>query len=164
MFEDAPRGSAEPKDGESRSHHGLMSAQLKTAKEQEQKDMSIPSPSGPCLGRLVHQRSNRRQITTSVKTGSLLLSVLAATTLPGAMAQSCISLANSTQCPAFNASSISTDSTLTGLLYVPEACLGFTANRTDKPAHSSFLSNVTDTASFDTSIQEYIAGDFSQQR
>lgn len=34
-----------------------------------------------------------------------------------ASAQSCISLQGSTQCPAFNTSSISTDSTLTGLLY-----------------------------------------------
>ncbi|KAL1303599.1 hypothetical protein AAFC00_006963 [Neodothiora populina] len=60
------------------------------------------------------------------------------------MAQNCVSLAGSSQCPAFNASSISTDSTLTGLF--------------------PFLSNVTDTASFDEQIQTYIANDYSQVR
>lgn len=42
--------------------------------------------------------------------GSILISI------PTAVAQGCISLAQSSQCSAFNASSISTDSTLTGLL------------------------------------------------
>ncbi|GAB7338880.1 hypothetical protein MBLNU457_5564t2 [Dothideomycetes sp. NU457] len=73
----------------------------------------------------------------------LLLGVVVAS-IPAAVAQNCISLAQSTQCPAFNASSISTDSTLTGLF--------------------PFLSSVTDTASFDTQIQSYISGAFAQQR
>ncbi|KAK0363378.1 hypothetical protein LTR02_012270 [Friedmanniomyces endolithicus] len=60
------------------------------------------------------------------------------------MAQTCVSLADSTACPAFNASSISTDSALVGLF--------------------SFLSSVTDTASFDSGIQTYIANGFTQLR
>ncbi|KAF2152339.1 hypothetical protein K461DRAFT_327882 [Myriangium duriaei CBS 260.36] len=58
--------------------------------------------------------------------------------------ESCISLRDSTQCPAFNASSISTSS--------------------DNIARFSFLSSVTDTASFDSQLQAYIAGSFIQQR
>jgi hypothetical protein len=49
-------------------------------------------------------------------TRTALLSILAIT--PGAMTQSCIPLAGSTQCPAFSSASISTDSTLVGFLYV----------------------------------------------
>ncbi|KAF1348086.1 hypothetical protein BDV97DRAFT_378166 [Delphinella strobiligena] len=60
------------------------------------------------------------------------------------MAQSCVSLASSSQCPAFNESSISTDSTLTGLF--------------------PFLANVTDTTSFDTQMQQYISTAFPQER
>lgn len=48
--------------------------------------------------------------------GTLLLSLLATTPI-GAVAD-CISLANSTQCPAFSAASISTNQTLIDLLYV----------------------------------------------
>ncbi|CAK3930684.1 related to SH3 domain [Lecanosticta acicola] len=60
------------------------------------------------------------------------------------MAQSCISLANSASCPAFNASSISTDSSLTALF--------------------PFLSSVGDVASFDSGIRDYIAQNFTQSR
>ncbi|KAF2145587.1 uncharacterized protein K452DRAFT_295193 [Aplosporella prunicola CBS 121167] len=60
------------------------------------------------------------------------------------MAQSCVSLATSTQCSAFNASSISTDSTLTGLF--------------------PFLADVSDTASFDQHLEDYVSGSFVQQR
>ncbi len=69
---------------------------------------------------------------------------LLATSAPAVMAQTCVSLADSTACPAFNASSISTDSALVGLF--------------------SFLSSVTDTASFDSGIQTYIANGFTQLR
>jgi hypothetical protein len=58
----------------------------------------------------------RRQRSMGFNTRTALLSILA--TVPTAMAQNCISLAGSTQCPAFNSSSISTDSTLVGFLYV----------------------------------------------
>ena len=70
---------------------------------------------------------------------------LLASSVPSAMAQdSCISLTGSTACPAFNASSISTNSNLRGLF--------------------PFLSDVTDTASFDTGITEYISGGWAQQK
>jgi len=69
---------------------------------------------------------------------------LLASTIPTAMAQNCISLTDSTACPAFNASSISTNSNLTGLF--------------------PFLSTVTDTASFDSGLREYIANGFTQAR
>lgn len=67
-----------------------------------------------------------------------------ASAAPTAMAQSCISLANSAACPAFNASSISTNSNLTGLF--------------------PFLSSVTDVSSFDSGLRDYISGDFTQLR
>ncbi|EMC91614.1 hypothetical protein BAUCODRAFT_79143 [Baudoinia panamericana UAMH 10762] len=60
------------------------------------------------------------------------------------MAQNCISLATSRECPSFNASSISTSSALVGLF--------------------PFLSSVTDTASFDSGLQSYITGGFTQLR
>ncbi|EME78431.1 uncharacterized protein MYCFIDRAFT_97502, partial [Pseudocercospora fijiensis CIRAD86] len=60
------------------------------------------------------------------------------------MAQTCVSLANSSACPAFSAASISTDTNLTALF--------------------PFLQNVSDTASFDAGIQHYIAADFTQLR
>jgi len=87
------------------------------------------------------------------------------TAIPTVVAQSCIPLANSARCPAFNASSISTDSTLTGLLYVSlqRAKLPAIHLHTNVPA-SPFLAQVTDVASFDSQIQQYIAGSFSSQR
>lgn len=70
---------------------------------------------------------------------------LLASRVPIAMAQeSCISLTGSSACPAFNASSISTNSNLTGLF--------------------PFLSDVTDLESFDSEIQSYVSGDFAQTK
>ncbi|KAF2089016.1 hypothetical protein K490DRAFT_38638 [Saccharata proteae CBS 121410] len=60
------------------------------------------------------------------------------------MAQSCVSLAGSSECSAFNSSSISTDSNLTALF--------------------PFLSGVSDTASFDDQLRSYISGDFVSER
>ncbi|KAI9836380.1 MAG: hypothetical protein M1819_001409 [Sarea resinae] len=60
------------------------------------------------------------------------------------MAQSCVSLTGSTVCPAFNASSISTDSSLT--------------------ANFPFLSYVSDTKSFDDRLTQYIATSYTQQK
>lgn len=86
---------------------------------------------------------------------------LVATALPAAMAQNCVSLAGSTQCSAFNTSSISTDSTLTGLLsvvlFIKFLLHALTPN-------SPFLTNVTDVTSFDTQIVQYIANAFPQVR
>ena len=70
---------------------------------------------------------------------------LLASRVPSAMAQeSCISLTGSTACPAFNASSISTNSNLTGLF--------------------PFLADVTDTDSFDSEIQNYVSGNYAQTK
>ncbi|OCT44793.1 SH3 domain containing protein [Cladophialophora carrionii] len=59
-------------------------------------------------------------------------------------AQSCISLAGSTACPAFNSSSISTDSTLVG--FYP------------------FLAYVTSTAEFDIQISRYVTREYVQTK
>lgn len=60
------------------------------------------------------------------------------------MAQNCISLSDSRACPAFSAASISTNDNLTGLF--------------------PFLSDVTDTDSFDSGLQDYIDNGFAQLR
>ncbi|KAF2764912.1 hypothetical protein EJ03DRAFT_281167 [Teratosphaeria nubilosa] len=60
------------------------------------------------------------------------------------MAQNCISLAGSTTCPAFNESSVSTNSALVGLF--------------------PFLSDVTDRASFDSGLSNYISQGFTEER
>jgi|SRR6266536_1039159 len=60
--------------------------------------------------------SKRKPRLMGFNTKTALLSVLA--TAPSVMAQNCISLAGSTQCPAFSSSSISTSNTLIGFLYV----------------------------------------------
>jgi hypothetical protein len=88
------------------------------------------------------RRAKRRR--TSRTATNAALCALIASSLPSAMAASCISLSGSTACPGFNQSSISTDSTLVGLF--------------------PFLSNVTDVSSFDDSIATYISGDFTQLR
>jgi hypothetical protein len=56
----------------------------------------------------------------------------------------CISLTGSRACPAFNASSISTNSDLAGLF--------------------PFLSDVTDTESFDSEIQNYVSGRYAETK
>jgi len=64
-----------------------------------------------------HQRgAGRTQRSSGINPRTALLSLLAAA--PLAMAQSCIPLAGSRQCSAFQSSSISVDSTLVGFLYV----------------------------------------------
>jgi hypothetical protein len=60
--------------------------------------------------------SKRYRGARGFKTRTALLSVLAAAS-PVAMAENCISLSGSTECPAFSSASISTDSTLVGFLY-----------------------------------------------
>jgi len=88
------------------------------------------------------KRHTRRRETQLITTAAC---ALLATCLPTAMAQqSCISLTGSTACPAFNASSISTNSDLTGLF--------------------PFLSDVTDTDSFDSEIQNYVSGRYAQAK
>lgn len=65
--------------------------------------------------RVVDSR-RRKSRSVGINTRTALLSILA--TAPAAMAADCISLSGSTVCPAFDAASISTDTTQVGLLYV----------------------------------------------
>jgi hypothetical protein len=86
-----------------------------------------------------HTRQRETQLVTTAACALL------ATCLPTAMAQErCISLTGSTACPAFNASSISTNSDLTGLF--------------------PFLSDVRDTESFDSEIQNYVSGRYAETK
>jgi hypothetical protein len=87
------------------------------------------------------RRRHCRQATISPAVSLCALLICSA---PLAAAQNCISLADSTACPAFSAASISTDSNLSGLF--------------------PFLSSVSDTASFDSGLTSYIAGDFTELR
>ncbi|KAL8771620.1 MAG: hypothetical protein Q9209_003064 [Squamulea sp. 1 TL-2023] len=72
----------------------------------------------------------------------LLFAFLA--TFPSAFAQSCISLANSTQCSAFNSSSISTGSPLSGQF--------------------PFLAFVSSTQQFDDQLSQYVITNYVQQK
>ena len=87
--------------------------------------------------------SQRRRRTARVGASTAVCALLASS-IPSAMAQNCISLAQSTQCPAFSAASISTNSDLAGIW--------------------PFLSSVSDTASFDSGLKAYIANGFAQER
>ncbi|KAI2464522.1 hypothetical protein F4781DRAFT_68100 [Annulohypoxylon bovei var. microspora] len=73
---------------------------------------------------------------------SALVSILAAA--PGSMADSCIPLTDSTACPAFQASSVSTSSYLIGLF--------------------PFLQYVSDRASFDKQLSQYVQTDYVQKQ
>ncbi|TVY47648.1 hypothetical protein LOCC1_G001786 [Lachnellula occidentalis] len=78
-------------------------------------------PPGPAMASRMknggggYDQGKRKQRSMRLSTKTALLSILA--TVPGAMAENCISLTGSTQCPGFSSSSISTDSSLVGLLY-----------------------------------------------
>ncbi|KAG9237345.1 hypothetical protein BJ875DRAFT_160249 [Amylocarpus encephaloides] len=103
------------------------------------------SPSGGARRRKDGSRSSKRKngpwgVGLNTKTVALL-SILA--TAPTAMAQSCISLSGSTECPAFSAASISTtDTTVTG--YFP------------------FLRFVSSTATFDQQLRSYVSTGYAQ--
>jgi len=86
--------------------------------------------------------SKRKQRSTGFNTKTVLLGALAA--VPGAMAQNCISLSGSTQCPAFDSASISTDSTLVGFF--------------------PFLQFVSDTSTFDEQLSAYLSTSYVQQK
>ncbi|KAF2488078.1 hypothetical protein BDY17DRAFT_23507 [Neohortaea acidophila] len=88
------------------------------------------------------QRIRPRRRRSAPRTASAVASTLLLTSLPTSLAQACISLKGSTQCSAFNASSISTDSANVGLF--------------------PFLSSVTDLATFDSGLQTYIGNGFAQ--
>lgn len=95
--------------------------------------------------RPVHRHSNHRTRQLIRISPATAICALLAGSIHTTMAQNgCISLAGSTACPAFSAASISTSSDLVGLF--------------------PFLSNVSDTSSFDTGIADFIAGPFTQIR
>jgi len=77
-----------------------------------------------------------------INTKTALLSILAAA--PVAMAQNCISLSGSTQCPAFQSASISTDSTVAGFF--------------------PFLQFVSSTSTFDEQLSAYVATTFVREK
>lgn len=85
-----------------------------TTKYQEQESLPARTES---MENSTRQRSDHWSYKPSNNCRRLIYA-LVLTNIPTAIAQSCISLADSTQCSGFNASSISTDSTLTGLLCV----------------------------------------------
>ncbi len=88
-------------------HNALRQTRLKVSAE----DLALHMPSPPAPARngpSIRPRSSRSRTST-------VLFALLATTVPTTMAQSCIPLKGSTQCPAFNQSSVSTDSSLTSL-------------------------------------------------
>ena len=87
--------------------------------------------------------SQPRRRNTRLRASTALCALLASS-IPTAMAQNCVSLSDSTQCPAFSAASVSTNAYLVGLF--------------------PFLSSVSDTKSFDTSLKAYISNGFSQLR
>lgn len=110
-------------------------------------DVMLPLQRDDCRVRKLRQA--QRIIPTRRRRAAQLTTTAAcalfASCVPTAMAQeTCISLTGSTACPAFNASSISTNSNLSGLF--------------------PFLSDVTDTESFDTEIQNYVAGNYAQTK
>ena len=102
---------------------------------------------------------NRRSTSTMGQWAQVAVAALLASTIPMASAQACISLANSTQCPAFNASSISTGSSLTGLLYVRRGTKLFEAMA---DMSSPFLAFVSSTEDFDMRLSDYIATSYVQ--
>lgn len=85
--------------------------------------------------------SSKRRKTSHLSAPAAICALLASN-VTTAMAASCISLAGSTQCPSFNASSVSTDTTLVGFF--------------------PFLSSVTDLATFDSGLEYYIANGFTE--
>jgi hypothetical protein len=107
--------------------------------------------------------SKRKPRSMGVNTKTALLFVLA--TAPSAMAQNCISLAGSKQCPAFNSSSISTSNTLIGFLYV-HSCprLSCRSTTNNQLSHSPFLQFVSDTASFDEQLSAYVSTSYVQEK
>ncbi|KAF2668012.1 hypothetical protein BT63DRAFT_375325 [Microthyrium microscopicum] len=95
----------------------------------------------PCSKPTPSPRSDRAKSSSS-SASWFSFALLAA--LPSAMAQQCVSLSGSTVCPAFNQSSVSTNTQLRGLY--------------------PFLAFVSDVKSFDSQLQSYISTGYSQQK
>lgn len=93
------------------------------------------------LSREPKLRRSKRRRAIHINASTVACALLAGT-FQTSMAQGCISLKGSTACPAFNASSISTDDALVG--FYP------------------FLSTVSDTDSFDSGLRSYISDAYAQ--
>lgn len=131
-----------PMDGGAGEEHEVMEG---VATGQRQRlhavAMATAQTERPARGTQTHRPSKRRRRRLPYRIAAL---AVVASSIPTAVAQSCISLRDSTECPAFNASSISTDRNLVGLF--------------------PFLSSVTDIATFDSNLRFYIANGFTQER
>lgn len=77
---------------------------------------ALISPQTPAEAPVTSRRGSLQQQRRKMgfNTRTVLLSLLALA--PASMAETCISLSGSTQCPAFSSASISVDSTLIGFL------------------------------------------------
>ncbi|KZF19349.1 hypothetical protein L228DRAFT_271165 [Xylona heveae TC161] len=88
--------------------------------------------------------SKRSRSSRSLIKSALLFSLVASATPTANAAAQCVSLSGSQICPAFNVSSISTDSSLV--------------------AQFPFLAFVSDTGSFDQQLKQYITTNYAQQK
>ncbi|MCJ1291159.1 Mitochondrial fission protein [Xylographa carneopallida] len=114
-------------------HSGVM-----TSSGSHQREEEMIKKAGTRTGRpstRVKQRGMRK---------STIALFALATTIPAASTQACIPLSGSTQCPAFNASSISTDSSLVRLY--------------------PFLAFVSTREQFDQQLGQYVTSDYVQLR
>ncbi|TVY21282.1 hypothetical protein LARI1_G000440 [Lachnellula arida] len=108
----------------------------------------LAPPPGPTMASKTNNggdgygQAKRKQRSMRLNTRTALLSILA--TVPAAMAENCISLTGSTQCPGFSSSSISTNNSLVGLF--------------------PFLQYVSSTATFDEQLSSYISTSYVQQK
>lgn len=113
------------------------------ARSRRKGDISISSEQAKQNVAMASSRSTRATSQTGWMGKAVFLSVLSA--IPGSMAQDrCISLSGSTTCPAFQSSSVSTSNYVTGLF--------------------PFLQYVSDTASFDKQLSQYIQLDYVQKQ
>lgn len=98
----------------------------------------------------------------SLASTALLIAI--ALLIPAAAPQSCIPLTGSSQCPAFNASSFSTDTTLSSLLYgLRRYGISHTCSQT-LTFHSPFLAFVSSTQQFDTQLGQYVNSSYVQEK
>ena len=101
-------------------------------------------------------KSGHRDRLTKMKPLKLLAFLASYSTT--SLAQSCISLSGSTQCPGFNSSSISTSPELTAQLYVLHSLRKLSA----LTCHSPFLSFVSSTQQFDDRLKVYTTSNYVQ--
>ena len=139
VCDEAAEYHSRAKANEQREYHGRdrIDASPASLRHEYQTDCSQAKST-----RRSRRRSRRKGVT--LLSATTIARALLASGLSTSLAQTCVPLTASVACPSFNASSISTDSALVGLF--------------------PFLSSVTDTASFDTGLQSYIANDFTQTR